>query len=89
MSVSLMSVKVNNHESLSIVPLAHVVDHKRDIWVDTEAFSICSISMVISSREVDGPFLLKCHIGCHYRAKSGSLHGIENPLSDEKSWKEN
>ena len=50
MSIALVSVEINNQESLVSKVLLHVLCHKGDVRIDTESPTVATCSMMIAAR---------------------------------------
>ena len=57
-SIALMSVQINNHKPLHIVPLLHVPCYESNVWVDAEASTRVAGCVVEATAKINCPSFL-------------------------------
>ena len=76
MTISLVSIKVNDQKALIAEPLFHVLGYESNIRVDAEAATLVSRGVVVASREVDRPTSAAGDASSIDRALGLTLHAV-------------
>jgi len=88
MTIALVSVEIDDQEALVTEPLLHVLGDESDVRVDTEAATVRTIRMVVTTAKVDGPATVLSDASSVDRASTGSHHGIEYAHTEEPARQE-
>ena len=76
-SVALMRIEVDYHELSQSVPQLHVMSYKCDIWIYTEAFSLWSRCVMVTSSQIDGPPFSSSYTCRFYTSEWSTCHWFE------------
>lgn len=82
MTVALMRIQVNNHESLHVVPLLHISCYEGDVRVNAEAAPLVTGGMMEASTKVYCPALLTCETSRLYTSLGCTRHRIQKTHSE-------
>jgi hypothetical protein len=58
-SIALMRIQINNHDSCYSVMLPRLINNEGNIRINTEASAVSATSMMIASCKINGPSMLK------------------------------
>lgn len=50
MTISLVCIKINNHDPFNAMPFSDIMHHECDIWVNAKSTTTLAMSMMISPR---------------------------------------
>lgn len=74
MTVTLVGIKIDDHDTTNPVMQAGTMHNEGNVWVDTKSSSVSFAGMMITSSQVDCPAMHKGKAGSINRALSRSLH---------------
>ncbi len=76
MSVSLVRIQVDYHDSIDSVMSSGIMHNKSYIRVYTESSTVRMTGVMIPSSKIYSPAICECHAGSVDRALSRLLHGL-------------
>ena len=80
-AISLVGVKVDNHESIYAMPLLHISGDESYVGIDAEPTATAMCGMMEAATKVDSPAMDAGHTGSVYTTLGCALHGFKKAHS--------